>query len=167
MNRIELLSKEHDRESFDCGNENLNLFLRQISRQHNEKGISKTYVLVDENSRSPKEILGFFSLNICQVEAGKLPHEFIKKFPRLVAGIKIGRLAVNKHYQRQGLGRMLVVAALEKCLQIFEIAGGIGVFVDAKDVGARDYYFQFGFKKFQTEELQMFLPMETARELLR
>jgi hypothetical protein len=55
---VELLSKRHDREGFDCGSEPLNLILRQTARQHADRGISRRFVLTDEEgdqktSKSP------------------------------------------------------------------------------------------------------------------
>ena len=47
MKVIKLLAKYHNRERFDCGNEALNKFFRQTARQHIQKGISRTFVLVD------------------------------------------------------------------------------------------------------------------------
>ena len=48
------------------------------------------------------------------------------------------------HYRR-GLGKALLVAAMGKCIEIFDTAGGIGLFVDAKDRSAKRYHEQFGF----------------------
>ena len=94
MHKIELLAKSHDRDGFDCGSEPLNLFLKQTARQHAERGISRTFVLVDEAAAVPKPIHGFFSLNICQIKSGKLAPAEAKKLPRDVSGVRLGRLAV-------------------------------------------------------------------------
>lgn len=161
MRKLELLTKEHDREGFDCGSEPLNLFLRQTARQHAERGISRTFVLVDEAAVPPKPILGYFALNLCQIKAESLTLAEAKKLPRDVAGVRLGRLAVSKAHQRQGIGKLLLVAALEKFLEIYRTAGGIGLFVDAKDHEAKRYYEQFGFVPLPSNELQLFLPVKT------
>lgn len=166
MRKIEPLDASHDRGGFDCGSEPLNLFLKQTARQHAERGISRTFVLVEENATEPKPILGFFALNICQLNAEDLPPEQAKKLPKNVSGIRIGRLAVGKPYQRQGIGKSLLVAALRKFMEIFNSAGGIGVFVDAKDEEAKRYYEQFGFVAMPSNELQLFLPVKTIQDAL-
>lgn len=166
MRKIEPLAKSHDRESFDCGNEALNSFLKHTARQHAERGISKTFVLVEEDAADPKTILGFFSLNICQIKSEALPPVEAKRFPRDISGIKLGRMAVSKGIQRQGIGKTLLVAAMGKVLEIFETAGGIGLFVDAKDPEGKRYYEQFGFVSLPSNELQLFLPLKTIQEAL-
>lgn len=166
MHKIELLAKTHDRDGFDCGSEPLNLFLKQTARQHAERGISRTFVLVDEAATAPKPIVGFFSLNICQIKSETLTPQEAKKLPRDVAGVRLGRLAVAKTNQRQGMGKTLLVAAMGKFIEIYHTAGGIGLFVDAKDQDAKRYYEQFGFVSLLSNELELFLPVKTIQEAL-
>ena len=166
MRKIEWLAKSHDREGFDCGSEPLNLFLRQTARQHAVRGISRTFVLVEEDAAEPKLVLGFFSLNLCQVKSGTLSAEEAKRLPREVSGIRLGRLAVAQAFQRQGIGKTLLVAAMGKFMEIFNTAGGIGLFVDAKDQEAKCYYEQFGFVSLPSNELELFLPVKTIQEAL-
>jgi ribosomal protein S18 acetylase RimI-like enzyme len=166
VRKIELLDKSHDRDGFDCGSEPLNLFLKQTARQHAERGISRTFVLVDEGATAPKPIVGFFALNICQIKSESLSQAEAKKLPRDVSGIRLGRLAVSKEHQRQCVGKMLLVAAMGKFMEIFNAAGGIGLFVDAKDQDAKKYYEQFGFVPMPSNELELFLPVKTIHEAL-
>ena len=166
MRKIELLAKSHDRAGFDCGSEPLNLFLKQTARQHAARGISRTFVLVEEDASEPKPVLGFFSLNLCQIKAETLRAEDARTLPRDVSGIRLGRLAVAKAHQRRGAGRTLLVAAMRKFMEIFNAAGGIGLFVDAKDHEAKRYYDQFGFVSLPSNELELFLPVKTIQEAL-
>ena len=166
MRKIELLAKWHDRDGFDCGSEPLNLFLKQTARQHAARGISRTFVLVEAGASERKPILGFFSLNLCQIKSESLSPQEAKKLPRDVAGIRLGRLAVAKEYQRQGIGKTLLVAAMGKFIEIFNTAGGIGLFVDAKDQEAKRYYEQFGFVALPSNELELFLPVRTIQDAL-
>jgi len=166
VHKIELLAKSHKREGFDCGSEPLNLFLKQTARQHAERGISRTFVLVDEAAAAPKPIAGFFSLNLCQIKSASLTAPEARKLPRDVAGVRLGRLAVAKASQRQGIGKTLLVAAMGKFIEIFNTAGGIGLFVDAKDQAAKRYYKQFGFVALPSNELELFLPVKTIQEAL-
>jgi GNAT superfamily N-acetyltransferase len=166
VHRIEPLAKSHDREGFDCGIEPLNLFLKQTARQHANRGISRTFVLVDEAAPEPKPILGFFALNRCQIQSEALPPDAAKKLPRSAAGVRLGRLAVSKHHHGRGLGKILLVAAMRKFLEIFSMAGGIGLFVDAKDHEAKAFYEHFGFVPLPSNELELFLPVATVQGAL-
>jgi GNAT superfamily N-acetyltransferase len=160
--KIELLNKQHDRAGFDCGSAPLNLYLAQTARQHTERGISRAFVLVDD--QAPTKVLGFFTVNICQLQAESLPAEIAKKMLRQVAGLKLGRLAVAKARQKEGLGKLILADAMKKVLALFESAGGIGLFVDAKDAQAKKYYEQFGFRALANDPMQFFLPIETIQQ---
>jgi ribosomal protein S18 acetylase RimI-like enzyme len=166
VHKIELLARSHDRDGFDCGSEPLNLFLQHSARQQAERGISRTFVLVDEAANDPKPILGFFSLNICQIKSEMLTPAQAKKLPRAVSGVRLCRLAVARNCQRQGIGKALLIAAMEKFMDIFNRAGGIGLFVDAKDQHAKRYYEQFGFVSLPSNELELFLPVHTIQKAL-
>jgi ribosomal protein S18 acetylase RimI-like enzyme len=166
VRKIERLAKSHDRDGFDCGSELLDLFLKQTARQHAARGISRTFVLVEEGASEPKPILGFFSLNLCQIKSESLSAEEARKLPRDVSGVRLGRLAVAREYQRQGIGKTLLVAAMGKFMEIFNTAGGIGLFVDAKDQDAKRYYEQFGFVALPSNELELFLPVKTIQAAL-
>jgi ribosomal protein S18 acetylase RimI-like enzyme len=166
VHKIELLAKSHDLDGFDCGSEPLNLFLKQTARQHAERGISRTFVLVGEDAAAPIPILGFFSLNICQIKSESLAPGEATKLPRDVSGVRLGRLAVAKACQCQGMGKILLIAAMEKFMEIFNRAGGIGLFVEAKDQDAKRYYEQFGFVSLPSNELELFLPVKTIHDAL-
>jgi ribosomal protein S18 acetylase RimI-like enzyme len=166
LRKIERLAKSHGRDAFDCGSELLNLFLKQTARQHAARGISRTFVLVEEGASEPKPILGFFSLNLCQIKSESLSAEEAKKLPRDVSGTRLGRLAVAKEYQRQGIGKTVLVAAMGKFMEISNTAGGIGLFVDSIDHDAKRYYEQFGFVALPSNELERFLPVKTIQAAL-
>ncbi len=167
MPSLELLSRAHDREGFDCGSDPLNAYLRHTARQHTERGLSRTCVLVEDSLPAPKPVLGCFTLNLCQLAAAELPPELARKLPRESAGLKLGRLAVSRDRQRQGLGQRLLVAAMRKVLEVHTSVDGIGLFVDAKDEAARAWYARFGFVPLPDHPLQLFLPLATLQEALR
>jgi len=90
VRKIEPLGKSHDRDGFDCGSEPLNLFLKQTARIYAARGISRSFVLVEEGASEPKPILGFFSLNLCQIKSESLSAEEAKRLPRDVSGVTDG-----------------------------------------------------------------------------
>jgi ribosomal protein S18 acetylase RimI-like enzyme len=161
---IELLNKFHDRNNFDCNSEVLNRYLRQTARQHNQKGVSRTFVLID--TEKPKVIIGFLTLSLCEIRAEKLTEELAKKYPSIVSGVKLARLAVDKNWQRQGIGEILMVEAMKRAIVIADNAGIIGLFVDAKDEKAKNYYLRYGFVSLKDNPLEMFLPLSTVRDLV-
>jgi GNAT superfamily N-acetyltransferase len=164
MRRIEPLTRSHARDAFDCGNEALNSYLRRIARQHAEKGISRTFVMVD--TAEPITILCYATLILCEVRTDRLPARIAKKYPSVVPGAKLARLAVDRRWQRRGLGGQLLVDIMARTAAVAETVGIVALFVDAKDGAAANYYKQFGFLPMADTVLHLFLPMATLRQAL-
>lgn len=154
------LTGSHDRQGFDCGRQELNDWLRQVARQHQDKGLSKTFVAVRDDA--PEHICGYYALTLAELENRHLPEAWRKKLPRRIPGVRLGRLAVDKQYQGKGLGELLLVDALTRARRIYMEAGGIGLFVDAIDERAAAYYRRFGFAAAPDNPLLLFLPASVA-----
>jgi ribosomal protein S18 acetylase RimI-like enzyme len=150
------LAGSHDRQGFDCGRQELNDWLRKVARQHQDKGLSKTFVAIREEA--PERICGYYALTLAELENRHLPTAWRKKLPRRIPGVRLGRLAVDKQYQGKGLGELLLVDALKRASRIYTQAGGIGLFVDAIDEQAAAYYRRFGFEVSPDNSLLLFLP---------
>jgi GNAT superfamily N-acetyltransferase len=161
--KVELLAPTHDRAGFDCGIGALNRYLQQIAAQHVSKGVSTTFVLVDELAAAPKPILGFFSISLCQVVANDLPKKWAKRLPEQIPAMRLGRLAVATARQAQGLGKALLIEAMLRVCSVADVIGGVGLFVDAKDETAAAFYARFGFEPVPDAPLTLFLPMATLR----
>jgi len=158
MLKIELLDTSHNRKGFDSGNKQLNDYLQKTARQHLVKGMSRTFVLVDDAHR--EDILGFFTLSVCEVDSELLPSGIARKYPEQVPAVKLARLAVALKNQKCGLGKYLVSSAIEKVIAISESVGIIGLFVDAKDDNSIRYYQRYGFVPLNGSPFTLFLPMQ-------
>lgn len=150
------LTGNHDRQGFDCGRQELNDWLRRVARQHQDKGMSKTFVAVREEA--PQRICGYYALTLAELENRHLPDTWRKKLPRRIPGVRLGRLAIDQAFHNKGLGELLLVDALTRTRRICTEAGGIGLFVDAIDERAAAYYRRFGFVPAPDNPLLLFLP---------
>lgn len=160
---IEPLSKAlHNRNSFDCGMQELNQFLKTCANQNQENHISKTFVAV----RPPKkrDILGFYTLAAGQISFDQLPDK--QKHPRYPVSIaRLARLAVDLKYQGTGLGGYLLHDALQKIKAASDVVGIFAVVVDAKNKDAKSFYEHYGFMELKNPDMALFLPMETINKL--
>lgn len=94
---------------FDCDVPVLNQWLRTRS-VHNEKyGSSRTYVAFDEGG----SIAGYFCISNAVLDHDRLSAGFRRNKPNPLPCCLLGRLAVDKRYQGQGLGGALLVEALK------------------------------------------------------
>ena len=152
--KIEPLAKNHERRAFTCGVEALDVYLKRFARQHAEANISRTYVAV-----SGSMVQGFYSLAMSGIRRENLPEKYSSRFPNFPLPVaRLARLAVALNLQRQGLGELLLADALQRCLQISESIGKLGVIVDAKDEKARSWYERYEFERLPDAPLTLWLP---------
>lgn len=162
MPEIVPLSRDHDRSGFDCGDNDLNAFLKATARQHDQKGVSRTFVLLDQKNST--EIMGFFTLTLCEVTFRQLPAVYAKKYPKHgLPAVRLARLAVARKHQGQGFGELLLAEAIHRTVVVAEQAGVIGLFVDAKNKSARAFYERYGFILLPNRPLQLFLPLASLQ----
>ena len=161
--QVQALTGSHDRPGFDCGRSQLNDWLRQVARQHQDKGLSKTFVATREEDTT--HICGYYALTLAELESCHLPDAWRKKFPRRIPGVRLGRLAVDLKHQGKGLGQLLLVDILVRAKRIYQEAGGIGLFVDAIDDRAASFYRRFGFEPTPDQPLLLFLPVQGINSL--
>jgi len=144
---IELLDRRvHDRGGFSCGVAALDEYLKKHANQNQKDNISKAFVAYQKNSSvNPKAIHGYYTLSSGHIVWDKLPDKIKSTLPKYPVPIaKIGRLAVDSHYQKFGVGGLLLHDALMRVVSISRDMGIFAVVVDAKD-GAKQFYLNYGF----------------------
>lgn len=157
MLSIQPLTGRHDRNAFESGSAQLDAWLRQTAQQHQRRGISKIFVAVAQDA--PLRILGFYALTASELLSAELPQDLAKKLPRKIPGIRLGRLAVDRAVQGQGLGELLLMDAIERARRVLEHIGVHALFVDAKDEPAAAFYSKYGFRPLPNDPLRLVLPL--------
>lgn len=158
--RIELLDGHVGRDSFDCGVAALNDFLSRQAGRQQRKGFGKTYVALGDGE---DVVAGFVTVSVGQVAATELPPDL--KLPRyLVPILRIGRLAVDKRWQGQGVGHGLLAFALHLALDFSERVGLYAVVVDAKDDRVAGFYRKLGFRPTLDNALCLYLPLAVLQQ---
>ncbi|MFN8710517.1 MAG: GNAT family N-acetyltransferase [Planctomyces sp.] len=161
----EPVSRRHNRDAFDCGEPALNDFLRQHARKSHEKGAAKTFLAI--SSADGTTILGFYSLCPASMEYARTPQGVRKGLARYdVPVFRLGRLAVNRLFQGQGLGGQLILAAGRRCLLAATEVGGVAMLIDAKSDQAAKWYASFGAVPLLDSPLTLLLPLATIRVAL-
>ena len=150
------INDRHDRMKFDCGDEDLNYWLKHTARQHKEKGISSTFVSVANETSS--EILGFYAINLAELVNANLPAQYAKRLPAKIPVFRLGRLATALGHQGKGLGEFMLFDAIDRVTRIASEVGGIGLVVNAK-LSAVDFYRRYGFEQMADHPQNLFLPL--------
>lgn len=161
----EPIAKQHNREAFDCGDAALNEFLRRHARQTHKQGGAKTFVAVRDDNAAV--VLGFYSLSPASVEFSRTPEVVKRGLARHdVPVFRLGRLAVDKSMQGEGLGGQLILAAGRRCLRASQEVGGVALLIDAKNEGVAQWYASYGAVPLLDAPLSLLLSLATIQQAL-
>jgi GNAT superfamily N-acetyltransferase len=160
---VELLQGYHDRQTFSCGNTALDEFLRRQARQNADRNLGVTHVVVASPGAS--HVVGYYTLVTRTVESVVVPSKGLPHGP--IGVVLLGRLAVDQGYQRQGIGRLMLMRALRQTEEASRVMGIYALVLDAVDDAAREWYLGlgWGFQSLLDDSRHLFLPVAVIRKL--
>jgi predicted GNAT family N-acyltransferase len=153
----------HDRETFSCGTEALDSYLKRQASQDVAKHTAACFVLTPDG----ETVAGFCTLSQYAVDLARLPREIASKLPKYpeVPATLLGRLALSEGFRGQKLGEFVLLDALHRSWVQSEQVASRAVIVDAKDQSARHFYEHFDFLALPSTPNRLFLPMRTIERL--
>ncbi len=160
--RIEKLQRSHDIDTFNCGQDNLNLYLTRYALMSQRADGAQTYVGV-----SGGKIIGYYTLVVGNVAYEDEPHRLTQGLSRHpVPVMLLARLAVDLGWQGKGISTGLLRDAMQRTVQVADIAGLRAFLVHAKDERARLFYEHFDFAPSPTDPYHLFLLLKDIRKTM-
>ncbi len=161
MLEFQMLTKSHDRRDFDCGIPSLNQYLLRSARQNQDKDMGRTYVLVEEGR---SRVWGYYTLSSSTIDFEEYPQSAgLPQYP--IPAVLLARLAVDKQRQGEGLGRDLLLHALNTARRHADSVAAAAVVVDALDEAAQAFYEKHGFQPLNKAGRHLYLTMKNIRML--
>jgi GNAT superfamily N-acetyltransferase len=158
----EKLQPSHDISVFDRGEVELNDWLRRRALPNQQSGASSTYVVLDGT-----RVVGYYSLANGSVARQAAPGQVRRNMPEPVPVVVLGRLAIDKSVQSQGLGRALLRDALLRTLQAADIIGVRAILVHALSDDAKRFYESCGFRPSPINPMTLMVTVSEALKVLR
>ena len=162
----EPISKRHNKETFDCGEEALNEFLRRYARKSHDLGGAKTFLAIKDTDQ--EAVLGFYSLCPASIEYARTPEILRRGLARYdVPVFRLSRLAVDRGAQGQGFGGQILLAAGRRCLAVSAEVGGVALLIDAKNERVAHWYASYGAIPMLDAPLSLLLLLATIEAALK
>lgn len=157
---VEPLDEHHNLTSFNCGNSELDTWLRDHARNATGHG-TRTYIVVDN-----EEVVGYFAIAPHTIDRDTLTKRTARGAPRHIPAILLAKLALAEHLHGQRLGSELLIVALETIIEAARRAGGKFVVVDAIDDQAVDFYTHHEFEPMPTNPHRLTRKLSTIATAL-
>ncbi len=163
--RFELLTAQHDVETFSCEEDSLNRFLCERALRDMRSKTSATRVMLFD---SPSEIVGYYTLTAASIPFDRIPLALTKKLTRYPThpATLLARLARDARWRGKKMGELLVVDAIKRAYTQTAHGGSAFIIVDALNDRAVAFYQSLGFTPFPDTQRELFMPMSTV-ELFR
>jgi GNAT superfamily N-acetyltransferase len=167
---IRRLEEQDQLDSFDCGDEPLNNYLKRHALTNQQKSsIGVTYVAVDE--AAPRSVIGYFTLAMASVPRDTFPKKYVRGLPAYdLPLILLARLAVDRRFSGRGLGHALISEAFKIALRVADDVGCRCIITEAYRDRV-DWYARYGFVALEGAaeggRQRMFLDIRTIRMALK
>src|ERR1035438_2154580 len=161
--RFEALGNDHDRAAFCCGDNALDRYFQTQVTQDIRRRITNCFVVVEV---ATGHVAAYYTLSAASIPLVDLPPDEARRLPRypILPAVRIGRLAVDRRFQRRGLGELMLMNAVHRTSQ--DAAAAFALLVDAKNDQAVAYYRRYGFRPVAGKPRTLFLPLATAQRTL-
>lgn len=150
-----LLTDSHEVETFSCGIDTLDNWLKCRAIKNQKTGASRTFV-VCENRR----VVAYYALASSAVAIVEASGRFRRNMPDPVPVVILGRLAVDRFFQGRGFGRALVRDAGHRVIQAADIIGIRGIVVQAVSLQAKSFYTHVGFDASPLDPMTLMITLQ-------
>ena len=162
--RLERLCRAHPRRRFRCGEEAVENWLATKALQHQEKHLSATKVLVDEDGA----IVGYYTLATGQVDFSDLPADVGRKLPRRQLPVAVlAWLGVDSSQQGKGLGGLLLAQALRDCWEAGKTFAFVAVVLDCINDAAKAFYTRWDFRELPGHPHRLFVSAKQLDAMMK
>lgn len=138
-------------------------WLKQRALKNQLAGALRTFVSCDTYSN----VLAYYSLASSAVETYVATGRFRRNMPEPIPVVVLGRLAIDKSLQGQGIGRAMVRDAGLRVLQAAEVIGIRGMLVHALSDQAREFYLRVGFEPSPVDSMILMATLADLQECLK
>ncbi|MBS0554168.1 MAG: GNAT family N-acetyltransferase [Proteobacteria bacterium] len=157
----EPLANHHELATFDSGTASLDEWLKRRAAQNQVSGASRTFVVSDD-----EKVVGYYALASSAVALAAAPGRFRRNMPDPIPVVVLGRLAVARSHQGQGLGRALFRDAGLRVVHAAETIGIRGLLVHALDEEAKTFYLRLGLEVSPLEPMTLMVTVADLRAAL-
>jgi GNAT superfamily N-acetyltransferase len=155
------LNPAHDLSQFQCGEPELDDWLKRRALANEESGASWSYVVC-----VGRQVVGYYAISAGAVAHRDAPGRVRRNMPDPVPVMVIGRLAIDLNFQGRGIGSALLKDAVLRTVQAAEIVGIRAILVHAISEGAKRFYQNLGFMESPTNPMTMMITMLAAVDTL-
>lgn len=150
----EPIAEHHELEAFDCGEAELDAWLRRRALANEREHASRTFVVC-----SGRVVVGYYCLAAGSVAHADAPGGIRRNMPQPIPVIVLGRLAVDRRWSGKGIGAGMLKDAVLRSTQVTREIAARALLVHAISEPARRFYLRFGFIESPIDPMTLMLKL--------
>jgi GNAT superfamily N-acetyltransferase len=158
----EPLADHHDIGNFSSGEVSLDDWLQRRARPNQVSGATRTYVVCED-----KRVVAYYALASGVIAVESAPGRFRRNMPNPIPLAVLARMAVDRDWQGQGIGRAMFRDAARRVAQAADAIGIRGIVVHAISEEARNFYLALGFDPSPREPMTLMIKLSDIRAALQ
>jgi hypothetical protein len=136
----------HDLGALNCGEPELDVWLREQAAGAEARRVARTFVWVDTEA-NPDLVIGYYSLTGHRLVRDVLPKSIGRGSPTEIPAVLLARLALDQSRHGAGAGGALLADALGRIVVATQTVAARFVVVDALHEHAATFYEHYGFRR--------------------
>jgi GNAT superfamily N-acetyltransferase len=160
LSRPEPLADLHELKDSFSGVDSLDDWLKRRARPNQISGASRTFVIAEQ-----QKVVGYYALASGAIASAESVGRFRRNMPDPIPVAILGRLAIDRSMQGQGLGRALFRDCALRVAQAADTIGIRGIVVHAISDRAKAFYIALGFDPSPGEPMTLMVTLADIRSL--
>jgi hypothetical protein len=141
---------KHKRDQMNCGNADLDDWLKRYAGQSRRGNTAATWVITDDQH----VVVCYATLSMTSIDRSSAPKALGQGAPSQIPSLLLGRLATDRSVAGLGLGTDMVHHVLKTAVELNLSAGCRAVVVNALDASAYSWWKSLGFDPFDDTDPQ-------------
>ncbi len=160
MNKLllKLIDTSDKIDKFNCGNDDINYFLKNLAIPNQYRKLSNTYIFYNEED---KRVVAYFSILASQLNTGDARIYGIDKIPIVI----LGRMGVDNNFKGNNLGKIMITIAIKKALEASKLIACRLLLVETS-IDMKTYYLEkinLGFEWFKDRKTFSILVLDLLK----
>ena len=153
------IGSHHQIGDFASGIVSLDEWLKRRALANQATSAARTFVVCEAD-----RVVAYFALASGAVNVAAAPGRFRRNMPDPIPVVVLARLAVDRAYQGQGLGRAMVRDAAKRVVHAADTIGIRGIIVHAISDDAKAFYLALGFEPSPIEPMTLMVTLADMRK---
>lgn len=155
------INDSHVLSDFDSGEPSLDEWLKKRALKNHASGASRCFVIC-----KGAMVIGYYSLSAGAISHEASPKAMRRNMPDPLPVLLLGRLAIDRRYHNQGLGKALLRDAMLRAINVSGDAGVFAILVHALSDQAKQFYLSRGFVESPLRPMTLMMTLKTVWEIL-